>query len=297
MLTKSVAIKFLQNEWGMIDVEKQIQNDREEFLNKLIITSHERVPFQLLRISSLASLPPEDRKAPTMDEIDHACMSGEGGNCVAINLFTTHLLNALGYSAFPLTSVVTSNVFNHHLNLIVKDLNNKGDLHLVDCGLGLPSFRAISLNFDKESPVYRDSFLEYKFIKHKGKVLRMHGDGDVVAHNDPPREQLDFICGKWRRFYEFSIDTGLIEIHLGPDYVRGLIPYVVKLEPRAARFPGGKAVLLNNGNVLSIEQEDNTLKKITLQPNEIFPAFKKYFPSIGEDLVRQTYSTWRKSKL
>ena len=296
-VTKTEAVEFLQNEWKIKDVERQLQNGREKFLNKLIVTAHERVPFQMLFVRKLALIPPEERKLPTIKEIDHMCMSGDGGNCTVINMFTSRLLKALGYSAFVCQAIVTSHTFNPHLIVIVKDLVNTGDLHLVDCGLGLPSFRAISLNFNEESPVYRDSFLEYKFIKLDGKVLRMHGDGDVVVRNDPPIEDLDFICGKWRRFYEFTIETLECENlkDLGPAVS---LAYLPKYKPRAARFPGGKAVLLNEGNILSVEQEDKTLKTVTLQSKEeALQVFKNYFPSISEDLVQQAYSTWQKSRL
>jgi hypothetical protein len=299
MLTKTEAIEFLQNDWKIEDVERQLQNDRENFLNKLIVTAHEMVPFQVLFLRKLAFIPSEERKLPTVEEIDHMCMSGDGGNCTVINMFMSRLLKALGYSAFVCLSIVTNHTFNPHLIVIIKDLVNTGDLHLVDCGLGLPSFRAISLNFNEESPIYRDSFLEYKFIKLDGKVLRMHGDGDSVVHNDPPVEGLDFIRGKWRRFYEFTIET------LGCENLEALGPVVAiakyclpKYKPRAARFPGGKAILLNEGNILSIEQEDKTLKTVTLQSKEeALQVFKSYFPSISEDLVQQAYSTWQKSRL
>ena len=293
MLTKTEAIEFLQNEWKLKDVERQLQN--EKFLNKLIVTAHEIVPFQMLFLRTLAFIPSEERKVPTVE----VCMSGDGGNCTFINMFMSRLLKALGYSAFVCLSIVTSHTFNSHLIVIVKDLVNTGDLHLVDCGSGLPSFRAISLNFNEESPVYRDSFLEYKFIKLDGKVLRMHGDGDLVVRNNPPIDSLDFICGKWRRFYEFTIET------LGCENLEALGPVVAiakyclpKYKPRAARFPGGKAILLNEGNILSIEQEDKTLKTVTLQSKEeALQVFKSYFPSISEDLVQQAYSTWQKSRL
>ena len=157
MLTKTEAIEFLQNEWKLKDVERQLQNDREKFLNKLIVAAHEIVPFQMLFLRTLAFIPSEERKVPTVEEIDHMCMSGDGGNCTFINMFMSRLLKALGYSAFVCLSIVTSHTFNSHLIVIVKDLVNTGDLHLVDCGSGLPSFRAISLNFNEESPVYRDS--------------------------------------------------------------------------------------------------------------------------------------------
>ena len=261
-------------------------------LNKIIVTIHERVPFQLLFAIRVMMAPLEDRKLPSMDDIDQACISGNGGNCVMINLFTAQLLNFLGYHAFVCRGMVTSYRRNAHLAIIIKDLVNVGDIHVVDCGLGLPTFRAISLNFNEESPVCQDSFLEYKFLKHDGKVLRMHGDGDTVVHRDPPIQGLDFICGKWRRFCEFTIET----LHcknweeLGPNFA---LRASRKLNPRAAIFPGGKAVLLNNGNILSVEQDDKTLKKVILKSREeAFQVFKKYFPNIDEDLVQEAYATF-----
>ena len=290
--TKSEAIEFLQNEWKMKDVAKQIQDDREKFLNKLIVTIHERVPFQLLFAVKLSTAPQEQRKLPSLDESNQACITGNGGNCTMINLFACQLFNLLGYDAFVCPATVTSYRRNPHVIAIVKDLVNAGDIHAVDCGLGLPSFQAISLNFNEESPVYNDSFLEYKFIKHDGKVLRMHGDGDVVVHNNPPNEELDFIRGKWRRFYEFNIETFRWE---GWDESRPMFlsDFLRKLKPRAATFSGGKAVLLNDGNTLSVEQDDKTLKKVILKSREeVFKAFKKYFPTIDECLVKEAYATF-----
>ena len=297
MFTKSEAIEFLQNEWKMKDVKQQLQNDREDFLNKLIVTIHEKVPFQMLFLRNLAQVPPNVRKAPSVDEIERACMSGNGGNCSFINTFTSCLFNSLGYTTFLCRAMVTSHIFNLHVIIIVKDLVNAGDIHVVDCGLGLPSFRAISLNFNEESPVYQDSFLEYKFVKHGGKVLRMHGDGDVVVPKKHPTKGLDFISGKWRRFYEFTVETlqcnGSLE-ELGPFF---LFKYLPMFSPRAAIFPGGKAILLD-GNVLSLEQDAKTLKKIILNSREeIFQAFKTYFPTVDEDLVQEAYATWQISKL
>ena len=48
MLTRDDAIQFLENSWGINDVESQVTADREMFLNRLIRIVHERVPFQLL---------------------------------------------------------------------------------------------------------------------------------------------------------------------------------------------------------------------------------------------------------
>ncbi|XP_028406148.1 uncharacterized protein LOC114528671 [Dendronephthya gigantea] len=296
MLTKKEAIKFLEDSWEMKDVAEEIQNDREKFLNKLIVTVHERVPFHLFFICNLAYMPPETRKLPTLDEGDHICMSGDGGNCTIVNLFISRLLTALGFSNFVCRAYVTSSSLNFHAIVIVKDLINAGDHHLVDCSLGLPAFEAIPLNFNKESPVYQNSFLEYKFIKHDGKILRMHGKGDLMVRNDPPKE-LDFIQGKWRRFYEFNIED-MTECQTFADSLPQVLSrFLRKVDPRAARYPAGKTVMLF-GDILYVQNEDKTLKKIILKSKEeIFQAFEDYFPSINKELIKQAYSTWHKSKL
>ncbi|XP_028406144.1 uncharacterized protein LOC114528668 [Dendronephthya gigantea] len=296
MLTKKEAIRFLEDSWQMKDVAEDIQNNREKFLNKLIVTIHERVPFHLLFVRNLAFIPPETRKLPTLDEGDHICVSGDGGNCTVINLFTSRLLTALGFSNLVCPACLTNSSLNFHAIVIVKDLINAGDHHLVDCGLGLPSFEAIPLNFNKESPIYQNSYLEYKFIKHDGKILRMHGKGDLMARNDPPKE-VDFIQGKWRRFFEFKMED-MTDCQTFTDSLPQVLSrFLHKVDPRVSRFPGGKTIMVF-GDILYVEKEDKTLKKIVLKSKaEIFQAFEDYFPSINKELIKQAYSTWHKSKL
>ena len=81
MLTKEGAIQFLQNSWKMNDVELQLKTDRESFLNKLIQTFNERIPFQLLSAFTLASLPPNEQDMANLEHIDKVCMSGVGTVC------------------------------------------------------------------------------------------------------------------------------------------------------------------------------------------------------------------------
>ena len=297
MLTKDGAIQFLQNSWKMNDVELQLKTDRESFLNKLIQTFYERIPFQLLHFFILTSLPPNEQDMANLEHIDKVCMSGVGGSCGVLNMFAYRLLEALGYSAHLCGTSVTTTGINVHLTLIVKDLVNTGDIHLVDCGLGQPSFRAISLNFNEESPVYQESYLEYKYIKRDGKILRMHGDGDVVKRNDPPIEGLDLILGKWRRFYEFSLQDFEQKTLKTLWYYFDGRSAPKNMTPRVSRFPGGKAHMMMGHN-LFLEQEDRKLKKIKLQSNdEILKAYRDYFPSLDENLVHHAYSIWQKNSL
>jgi hypothetical protein len=297
MLTREEAIQFLQNSWKMNDVELQLTTDRESFLNKLIPTFYERVPFQLLISFILTSLPPNEQEIPSLEQIDKVCMSGLGGSCSVISVFAYRLLEALGYSAHLCGTSATTTGIHLHLTVIVKDLVNTGDIHLVDCGLGQPSFQTISLNFNEESPVYQESYLEYKYIKRDGKILRMHGEGDLIKHKDPPIEGLDLILGKWRRCYEFSLeDFEQKTLKILWQYFD--MRYAPKnMVPRVSRFPGGKAHMMM-GNNLFLEQEDRKLKKIKLQSNdEILKACRDYFPSVDQNLVHHAYSIWQKNSL
>ena len=298
MLTREVAIQFLQNSWKINDVELRLKTDRESFLNKLIQTFYERVPFQLLSLFILTSLPPNEREIPSLEQIDKVCMSGLGGSCGVICVFAYRLLKALGYSAHLCGTILTTTGISVHLTVIVKDLVNTGDVHLVDCGLGLPSFRAISLNFNEESPVYQESYLEYKYIKRDGKILRMHGEGDLVKRNDPPIEGLDLILGKWRRFYEFSLQEDFEQKSLKRFWNFSYVPkFYQHVSPGASRFPGGKAVMIA-GKILFLEQEDKTFKKTKLESDkEILKAYQDYFPSLDENLVHYAYSYWQKNHL
>ena len=204
MFTKKEAVDFLERSWGVKNLEKKLRSDRKHFVEEIILVIRGRVPFQLLTFSEMLLIPPLKRIFPSVESGKKDCMSGHGGSCVMINSFTVTLLEALGYSARMCIATLYSTIINNHAVVLVEDLEKKGDLHLVDCGLFLPSFRTISLNFDQESPVYQDSFLEYKLIRHNGLILRMHGSGDIIKRNNPPMEGLDFVVGKWRRYYQFS---------------------------------------------------------------------------------------------
>ena len=63
---------------------------------------------------------------------------------------------------------------------------------------GYPTFEAIPLNFEMESPEYNHSFLRYKFIRHDSTVIwRMH-QLELEADRPLVPEQECIIDG-WRR--------------------------------------------------------------------------------------------------
>ena len=83
------------------------------------------------------------------------------------------LLEALGYEVYHVTSSIGNKPDNHILT-IVQNVQKPGDKFLVDVGIGYPTFDPIPLDFVKESPVYKQSFLEYKFAWLEGMLVRFH---------------------------------------------------------------------------------------------------------------------------
>ena len=183
---------------------------------------------------------------------------------------------------------------DNHAVVLIRGLEQDGDLFLVDCGTGFPILRAVSLDFAEESPIYNDGFLEYKYIRHEGKILRMHGKGDLVKPNNPPVEGLDFFIGRWRRFYSFVPE---IKPSNGIDYERFikstiyLTPFTAS--PRALCFPGGRAVIIVH-NKLIIENDAGELVTTVMKSDEeILEAYRQHFPQLKQDEVQRALSVWR----
>lgn len=294
MFTKEEAVSFLQTKWGMKRVEERLLDDRKALLDEIAILVQAKVPFQSI---TLMAVPLVDRKRPSVTTIKEDCMAGVGGLCYNVNVFTWGLLQALGFSAQLCSATCTSTISSpdNHVLVLINDLEKKGDLHIVECGAGFPTFRAISLDFAEESPVYVDSFLEYKYIRHEGQFLRMHGKGDKVKRNSPPIDGLDFIVGNWRRFYFFSLrpkeslsdfDATFDEVFTVPSTT----PF--HRSPRALCFPNQRAVILVN-NQLMVEKEDGQLETTPLEGDEqIVDSYRRYFTVLGEDTVRSALKHW-----
>lgn len=285
-----MAVEFLQSSWGVKNVEERLENDRKNLLDEIVRLILANVPFQSI---TFMATPSEQRKRPTYEEIKKRCMKGVGGLCYSLNTFTWQLLKGLGFSAKLALSTVTSTVAspNNHLIILVSGVQKENDLYLVDCGTGFPIFRTVPLNFDQESPVYHDGFLEYKYVRHEGKILRMHGKGDMVKPNDPPIEGLDFFLGRWRRFYSFdpeqldpTVDHN--QLYLSID----LTPF--PKSPRAILFPEKRAVIAVHNRFI-IENDKGSLETTAMASDqEILKAYGIHFPNIKQDTVRRALKEW-----
>ena len=79
------------------------------------------------------------------------------------------ILDALGYKTdfFPVTVLG----YAEHVGIIAYDLSFKDSKHNVDIGCVYPTFEAIPLNFEEESPIYSFSFLKYKYKKRADDIM------------------------------------------------------------------------------------------------------------------------------
>ncbi|BFZ20185.1 hypothetical protein BsWGS_23224 [Bradybaena similaris] len=299
MFTREEAVKFLTENLNIPNVEQRLKSDRKNLLDEIATNIQTHLPFQNLKLLSEV---PEKRHRPSLDEIKADLMSGIGGLCFNLNIATYFLLKAAGFKASLAHGTCTSSVIfpDNHVVVYVEDVETSGDKFLVEVGFGFPTFRAVSLNFEHESPAFTDSFIEYKYIKYQGKILRMHRKGDLVKSQGPSSvDGLHFVIDGWRRFY--SADTE------GTDNVEEFYPPFeqvftnAKASPfhasfRVICFPNKKAVMVINEKTL-IENDNGELVPEAIQSGDdgIIQAVKHHFPIIPEDLARRALKNWRQT--
>ncbi|KAK7487271.1 hypothetical protein BaRGS_00021499 [Batillaria attramentaria] len=89
MFTKKEAVAFLADKWGVKRVEERLLTDRKNLIDEIVVLVHINVNFQTV---TLLAVPPSERRRPTVAEIKRDGMSGVGGNCYCVNVFTWGLL-------------------------------------------------------------------------------------------------------------------------------------------------------------------------------------------------------------
>ena len=296
-ITYKEALELLETRWRVVNVVQRLKSDRKNLVDEIIICIHEYVPFQSISVLSKSS---EERNIMlTNEQIKEVCFAGEGGLCYVIASFCWMLFSALGFSVRLISSTLTSTkcFIDSHTLVLIYGLEYETDIHLVDCGVGFPIFRAISLNFSDESPVFYDGILEYKYIRHDGKILRMHGKGDIYKHNDPPIEGLDFIIGRWRRFYSFDLSREYETLFEPVQTAWKLVASGVTSftsRPVAVCFPEKSAIRMVS-NLLMIENENRELVTTILENDEeIIKAYSKYFPVFSQEVIKRALEEWHR---
>lgn len=269
MLSREEAIHFVTD---VLKIPRPLEGKQESphvFLNQLILAFHQTIPFQNL---SFMSLKPEDRHKPTPEDIKQSVISGRGGLCYSLNTFMKFLLQALGYDVYFVISHIR--IPNNHIVTVVQNLTKPGDRHLVDVGVGYPTFEAIPLNFERESPVYMHSFLQYRFVREGDMINRWHGEGesrpDIPAVNgwrkvciiDPTPRELDYFEEHMHLVYS--------------DPRRS--PFHTSL--RATIFRDQRATCIKDMSLL-LEDDNHTLQEIKFtDKNALLKTITQHFPQL-----------------
>ena len=230
---------------------------------------------------------PANRKRPSLTEVKEAVFSGVGGLCYTTVVFLKYLLEALGFNVHFIAGSVLSHPDNH-LGILLKDLTHQGSTHLVDAN-GYPTFQAIPLDFEEKSPIYNESFFEYKFMRkvnEKGQkvILRLHRRGDYYGP-----EGSELFKDGWRTFCEFNLtprelshfDAAMEKIYTIP--YEGS-PFLVSL--RAIQFSMQSRMVAIKDKKLLLENEDHAVREFPLKSKEEYlSTVQKYFPQLAEGIV------------
>ena len=175
-----------------------------------------------------------------------------------------------------------------HISNIVRDVELKGQMHLVDVGYGDPTFTPIPLDFAKESPVFQESYLTYKYVRQpNGKIMRLHAplDGEEIATG-----YKKWFDGWWMRS-EFQPDVGCdvdFFVNCMTILYHGIasryIPYFRDVM-YVLTYTDGKMVYFANHKYV-LETGDGTLHtQVTTSLDELVAAYDRYLPMIPRDRV------------
>ena len=269
MLSEEEAIHFVVN---VLEIPKPLEKKRENphgLLNELILSFLGTIPFQSM---GLMSLKPEDRHLPTLAEIRKDVMSGVGGLCYTLNTFMKFLLQALGYDVY----FVASNIGypNNHIITVVQNLTKPGDKHLVDVGVGYPTFEAIPLDFEHESPVYLHSFLWYKFVREGDTIARWHGKGESTPEYP--------LVNGWRKVCIIDPTPRNLEFFAEPMHTVYTTPDPSPFHTslRAIIFTNKKAMCIKDMSFL-VEDDNHELQETKMvHRDRLLETTAQYFPQL-----------------
>ncbi len=280
-LSKEEAVYFVTEVLGISSPLCKLGEDRMLFLNELIKAFYCTIPFQNITLLCQSEA---DRHVPAWEESKAAVMSGRGGLCYTVGVFMMCLLEALGYETY----LPASGIFfpNNHITTIVQNLTYPGSKHLVDTLSGYPTFEAIPLDFDKESPIYNHSFLEYKFVREGNTILRFHRKGE----NRPTRPGREYIVDGWRRVCEIDLvprDLSYFDQPMSDVYTKPGVnsPFLVSF--RAVVYRELRLVAIKD-TTLMLENEKHEVEVTKLSSrDEMISTTSKYFPQFSVEEVTE----------
>ena len=265
------AVNFVEDVLKLSSPLSKLRENRALFLNE-IIKAFLSIPFQNIHLLCEAEA---DRHVPTWEESKESVMGGFGGLCYSQCLFMKCLLEALGYDVY-FAACDAFGFPDNHITTIVRDLSSPGSHHIVD-NSAFPTFEAISLDFEVESPIYFHSYLEYKFMKRGSQILRLHRKGE----HTPIIPGGECIIDGWRRIFEFELmprDLSYFEKSMNVVYTKPgeNSPFLETFH--AVVYKDLKLIAIKN-DLLMLENDGQKLVVTKMQTHEeMITTVKKYFP-------------------
>ncbi|XP_071826913.1 uncharacterized protein [Apostichopus japonicus] len=193
------------------------------------------------------------------------------------------LLESLGYEVVYVSADIAR--INDHVTVIVLNLRGAGSKDLVEVGCGYPTFQAFPLDFDDESPVYISGFLRHKFVKRENSIIWYHEPRQAYRPIDTSKLSPE----GWFRYAEIKAFTPC-DIRYFESSMTAT--YTVKeknnflLTPRAVVFESCKLVAIK-GTQLITETEDRKVDKKEVETlEELLHLYKKYFPQLPQEVIR-----------
>ncbi|XP_076335734.1 uncharacterized protein LOC143238952 isoform X2 [Tachypleus tridentatus] len=275
-LTKEEALYFISKILEIPEAKRKLVTDRSAFLDHVIQTIHQVIPFQNI---SLLSLEPDHRHIPTWAEIKEAMMAKQGGTCYILNVFVKYLLQALGFDVYH-----TASAFgfpNNHISTIVRNLSSRGTKHLVDFS-AFPTFKAIPLDFKEESPVYSMSFLKFKFVRQGNLIIRVHKTLDIPIPKN--RRNKD----GWSDYFIFDLeprDLSYFEEDMTKVYTVAGVNSPILENLYFINFPGLQLCGIKNKFELSEGADQKTQYKQLSSKFEVVQSIINKYPQFREDQI------------
>ncbi|CAH1784293.1 unnamed protein product [Owenia fusiformis] len=306
-LTRVETESFLTDVLQIKNWNEQLQKDREEFLNILMVVYQQNEPFQTL---SFMSEDFEIRRIPNWTEIKTAIFTKEGGLCHTLNTFLWTLLKSLGYDVYLVMANVVigekhlKKTLNHTV-VIVRDLATKGSLHVVDCGFGQPMFKAALI---KDNTKDQDNINDFN---HQGsgeiyKYVRKDEDTYVRYHMScNKKEKIDASADDWRLSYWFNIQpndftdfygNSVMNVYFGdrsPLEKISSFHYTILL----MRLDGERDIMIKNQK-FSNENDEHIMEAIDIPVDELSDNIIKHFPYFKdkEDMMKKAFENMEKIK-
>ncbi|KAJ8041158.1 hypothetical protein HOLleu_11896 [Holothuria leucospilota] len=93
-LTKHEALTYLENVLGIPDPVSFVNKNKVAFLQEMMRQTNVKVPFTNIMALSFRE---DGIQGPSLNEIKQALYTRQGGHCMAINSFTSAVLQCLGF--------------------------------------------------------------------------------------------------------------------------------------------------------------------------------------------------------